>query len=329
MPVRRALIGFSSPVGYSYAFQAPRSANDGGSSPNPVLMGSMGLFTLYDELWFACESLCPRTMRGLPYVHVVDRETPGLAPEAQGFRDFTREVKFSGKADLNDLFPGGYREMEQFFGPGGAVDNHTHGLRFYDTGLNGNPGRDQLAFDIWLIEHLRHLELDLVLNPLTAKVAFDGDVKAGALLRQEMLDELLMADAIVSLRNLYDITGADGPYHPCIEEIRADELLVAFRHWLADESGRLGNQELKDVQREVDARIFDLMQSAILAHADQFHPKQVFVDLIKDKLSEVVGIPWSLIEYLGRVPRAREQRAYAFVARALLQQEMAVGGRRG
>jgi hypothetical protein len=66
MPVRRALIGFSSPVGYSYAFQAPRSANDGGSSPNPVLMGSMGLFTLYDELWFACESLCPRTMRALP-----------------------------------------------------------------------------------------------------------------------------------------------------------------------------------------------------------------------------------------------------------------------
>ncbi len=72
--VKRALVGTSTPIGYDYKNQAQKASSDLDDSPNPIIYGSMGLFIIYDEIWFACESLCPQSMRHLPYVKFLDRE---------------------------------------------------------------------------------------------------------------------------------------------------------------------------------------------------------------------------------------------------------------
>ncbi|HEY8616285.1 hypothetical protein [Phenylobacterium sp.] len=318
--MRRALIGFSSPAGYSYKWQAAKTANDGGSSPNPVLLASMGLFVLYDELWFACESLCPQSMRTLPYVRFVDREWPGLHPKAQGLDEFVESVRFQGDASINEMFVDGYEGMRRFYSPRGLVDNHTHGLRFYDTGLSGNCGPRQLATDIWLVAHLRHLNLNLVLNPVTARYAFGGEASPGEGLDRAEYDALRVAEAVVSLRSLYDIAGRKGPYHPCVEELRDDRSIVAFRRWLVDKSGTFNNRELRDIEEEIDARVREFTVNALQQHAGRRSLKAVAVDLIKDQVGSALGIPFRVLEYLGGLGSARQEAAYAFIGKARLRQ---------
>lgn len=318
--MRRALIGFSSPAGYSYKWQALKTTNDGGSSPDPVLLSSMGLFVLYDELWFACESLCPQSMRSLPYVRFVDRECPGLLPEAQGLDDFVTSTAFCGEASLNDMFPGGYSSMRRFYSPNGQVDNHTHSLRFFDIEISGNCGEQQLATDIWLVQHLRNLNLNLVLNPVTAKYAFGGDAAPGDTLSRTEYDALRVAEAVVSLRSLYDIGGRKGPYHPCVEILRADPSIVAFRRWLTDKSGRFSNRELSDIEDEVDARVSEFTTKALDSYVGRRNLRGVAVDLVKDQLSSVLGVPFRLLEYLGGLGAASEETAYAFIGKARLRQ---------
>lgn len=113
--LRRALVGFSSPVGYSYEYPAEKTPNDERSSPNPVLMGATGLFVLYDEIWFACRSLCPQNMRSLSYVKFLDVERPEILETIAAVIADSQQASFPGDADINDLFPNGYDGMRDFF----------------------------------------------------------------------------------------------------------------------------------------------------------------------------------------------------------------------
>jgi|LakMenE01Jun11ns_1017448.scaffolds.fasta_scaffold9808656_1 hypothetical protein len=318
--MRRALIGFSSPAGYSYRWEAKKTANDISSSPNPVLLASMGLFVLYDELWFACESLCPQSMRALPYVRFIDRECPGLHPSTQGLDEFVNSVQFKGEASLNDMFVDGYGGMRRFYSPHGAVDNHTHGLHFYDIDMLGNCGPRQLAADIWLIAHLRQLNLNLVLNPVTARYAFGGGGSPVEGIDQTEYNALRVAEAVVSIRNLYDIVGRKGPYHPCVEALREDRSIVAFRRWLVDQSGSFNNRELNDIEEEINARVREFTANALDQYVGRRGLKAVAVDLVKDQVGSVLGVPFRLLEYLSGLGFAGEEAAYAFIGKAHLRQ---------
>lgn len=322
---RRAFVGFSSPVGYSYAHPASKTRSDQNSSPNPVLMGAMGLFVLYDEIWFACESLCPEVMRKLPYVYFLDVKRPRLFMKSDVALNSLDDAQFPGEADLNDLFPGGYEEMPNFFGPDGKVDNHTHELDLRTASFGGNPGRRQLAFDTWLLSQSEDLDMELVLNPITAKIAFGGE-SGQRPIRPDSYQELRLAEAIVSLRNLYDLTGPTGPYHDCIESIRSDGLVRDFRRWLAGERNRLSNQQLSELQIEVDAKVLDLQINALGAYADRYSIKNVGVDLVKSALGPVAGVPWAAVEAVGRLPDRKEVQAFAFVARTHNRQHQAFRG---
>lgn len=320
---RRAFVGFSSPVGYSYAYPASKTRSDNRSSPNPVLMGAMGLFVLYDEIWFACESLCPESMRRLPYVRFLDVRRPKLFLKSDVSLESLDDAQFPGDADLNDLFPGGYEEMPNFFGPDGSVDNHTHELDLRTATFNGNPGRRQLAFDAWLLAQASDLGLELILNPVTAKIAFGGP-SGQQPIPSDSYEELRLAEAIVSLRNLYDLTGPSGPHHDCVERIRTDGLVRDFRGWLAGERNRLSNQQLSELQADVDARVLDLQIEAFGTHADRYSFKNVAVDLVKNTLGGL-GAPWAVIEAAGRLPERSEVRAFSFIGRTHTRQHQAFG----
>ncbi len=322
---RRAFVGFSSPVGYSYAHPASKTRADMQSSPDPVLMGAMGLFVLYDEIWFACESLCPEAMRKLPYVHFLDVERPRLFLKSDVALDNLDAAQFPGEADINDLFPGGYEDMRTFYGPDGRVDNHTHELDLRTASFGGNPGRRQLAFDVWLLARAEELRMELVLNPVTAKIAFGGE-SGQRPIPADSYEELCLGEAIVSLRNLYDLTGPSGPYHDCIETIRSDGHVRDFRRWLAGARNRLSNQQLSELQTEVDARVLDLQINALGVYADRYSVKNVAVDLVKSALGPVAGVPWAAVEAAGRLPERTEVQAFTFIARTHNRQHQAFGG---
>src|SRR5687768_15574318 len=149
--MRRAFVGFSSPIGYMYDSKAAaeRTNNDQMSSPNPVLFGSMGLMTLYDEIWFACRSLCPQSMRQLPYVKYLDVDGGAIDLAATDFSDEIDSI-YDGLSQpnsigLQEMFPQGFGAgMTAYVGGEFATDNHTHGLSFRGVELRGSPSIRQL-----------------------------------------------------------------------------------------------------------------------------------------------------------------------------------------
>lgn len=283
--MRRAFVGFSTPMGYSYRNPARLSPNDASSSPNPVLFGSMGLFILYDEIWFACESLCPNSMRGLPYVRYLDVHGPKIDLAAVGFRDEIERIYNSidpkPPGTLNDMFGEGYGEgMTAYLGAQLGTDNHTHDLKFLGENLGGNPGLRELIYDIWLISRYKNLQFDLTLNPLTARLGM-GNLVLDGLAKAKQLG---LAERVLTFGSLYDITGPGGPYHPCLEEIRDDDLLRSFREWMDRQRTRLDNQDLAEVETEVNAKVEAFTDSTLRKAVAPKSLAGVVVKVAKDEL---------------------------------------------
>lgn len=292
--MRRAYIGFSSPVGYSYKLQAEPTRNNLDSSPNPVLFGSMGLMTLFDELWFACESLCPQSMRGLPYVKYLDQHGPRMEFEQSEFdteierleetlvepRDFEAFNRpFGGLPEAWSDCVAGFEEL--------ATDNHTHGLAFHNLRLSGNPAQRQLLWDHWLLARIKDLGLNLVYNPLTADLAMrsprDPSFDPFSTLR-----ELEVTEQVLTLGSLYDITGPQGPYHPVIDQLREDELLTDFRQWAAQNRGRMDNKDLRTIQEDVDAKVREFTDKALRSYVKRENLASVGVQLVKGGVFDLI-----------------------------------------
>lgn len=126
--------------------------------------------------------------------------------------------------------------------------------------------------------------------------------------------------AVVSLRSLYDVTGRKGPYHPCIEALREDRSIVAFRRWLTDKSGSFSNRELKDIEEEIDAKVTAFTTAALDANVGRRSLESVAVDLVKDRVGSALGVPFRLLEYIRGLGEARDEVAHAFIGKARLRQ---------
>lgn len=74
--MRRALIGLSSPIGFNYNRVRSKiwSSSDPDDDPIPLLDSPLGLFLLYDEIWFFNRKMCPSNCLGLEYVKILDEE---------------------------------------------------------------------------------------------------------------------------------------------------------------------------------------------------------------------------------------------------------------
>jgi hypothetical protein len=321
--MRRAFVGFSTPIGYDYVRQAARAPNDQNSSPNPIIYGATGLLTLYDEIWFACESLCPAGMRRLPYVKFLDEHAQGtdlVSDEMeQSVEDVLQFSPFCDTGGLDDIFGQNYSDgMLKYAGRRDGVDNHTHGLNFLGITASGNVGDRQLATDLWLLDKFDELRLDLVLNPLTARSAIGI---GGDSLRSEVvkLGRLELTEKVVSVRSLYDIVGDSGPYHPSLEEIREDDLIVEFREWMDEQTTRLDNQQALEIAIQVDQRVKDITRSSIRKYVETDNLENVAIDLLKDGVLELVPFATPIhrtLEKFHRNARVKPLRWGAFVALA-------------
>ncbi len=302
--MRRALVGYSTPIGYDYKFPAVESS-DGRREANPILVGSMGLMLLYDEIWFAEEWLCPANMRALPYCRFLNREKTDLAKleESTPTIDYRSEFKFP---NLNDLDKDGYSGFMQAYYGASHPDNHS---------FSGNPTPENLHRDLALIDCCDDLNFDLAMNDLTHQYLFPERLEYLHARSQFELFEL--AESALNIVSVYDFTGTSGPYHPVIEPMRESNFLSDFRAWADQKTTKLDNQTADDVLEELDKKVSEFTSGALSAAVGAGGLKETIIDMAKDIALDLVPGAGTVHTAIGLAEAASERpdrRLSAFIA---------------
>lgn len=304
--MRRALVGYSTPIGYDY--QSPAVKDDQGrpKQANPVIVGSMGLMLLYDEIWFAEEWLCPLSMRQLPYCRFLDREKPELTKLVEKMPRIERNSDFEFP-NLNDVAQEGYGGfMEGYYGASSGVDNHS---------FTGNPTPENVLRDLELVDNCEELKFDLAMNNLTHQFFFPEGLKY--LQARTQLDLLELAENALNVVSMYDITGISGPYHPVIEPMRESNFLSNFRDWASRQTSNLHNQTADEILEELDSRVSEFASGALSAAVGADGIKAIIVDMAQNVALDLVPGAATVHTVLGLVGAANERsnrRLSAFIA---------------
>lgn len=244
MKKRIAYIGLSYPLLYDYRNYATPTKNDLSDSPNPIIESPLGLMILYDELWFLCESLCPNNMRGLSYVKFVDKMFEDLYyEEADSFienvsikRDEHKALSYDDILNMMNL--NGDRRY--------ILDNHSHSIKIGPVARSANCTDANLAFDIYIFMALQERSennLELLSNSLYCMNKFNSSIK-----NANVTERILIP-------NIPNYLSTDGPYHPCIEELRNNQYLKDYRTWINKNHNIIQNNEINDICTDVQQNI--------------------------------------------------------------------------
>jgi hypothetical protein len=294
--MRKAFVGMSGPTFFDFENSASRTLHDRASSPNPILDSPSALILLYDEIWFLCRSLCPESMRKLPFVHFLLEDKLII----ERFTDFTFHDDASDEliAELND-----YADRKDFFGTydnnlfslgvswwrtkGAAIDNHSHGLDLSSLGIDHGVASNPTDVRCLLLDHavMNHLggDFELVTNAfmqqVLAPVSMEGEIS------QSLLNDTPLVDAIV-LKGLPNRLTRSGPDVNFLGELRENGCLPHFRKWVTGYDKRVSVAELREIEDEVTA--------AIEKHKDsyfkKFDPKEYSKSISKTVLTEGIGL---------------------------------------
>ncbi len=238
----------------------------------------MGLFLLFDEIWFPCASVCPDNMRDLPYVRYLEDLSPSIPLFPNEILD--RWPPPNDGVSIFDVHPGGYGELTGlYYGRAEGVDNHTHGLSCFGADFHGNPTPSNLILDLYLVDTFHELELTLVLNEATASYAFPSGLDY--LRGRDVGKALMLAERALQIVSIYDITGINGPYHPLVQELREHQYLSAFRKWANCEATRLDNRTVEDIVEELDATVAEFADRALRKAVGDGGLKHVTLDVAK------------------------------------------------
>ncbi len=317
--MKRAFVGFSTCIGYDYRNQAKRAKSDTRSSPNPVLYGATALMLLYDEIWFACESLCPQSMRKLPYVRFLQESAlrvdqgGGIEQEARLLAEAIDEAEklysSEGYIDIRETLP---RRFTM-----GAVDNHTHGLNALGLQLQANSATIQLAIDLVILANLKLTGLEIVLNPRTSKAIWTPFGAIDTTSDGINFSNIELSERLINVNSTYDYAAVKGPYHPVIDEMRADPLLKDFRRWVSGNTSRLDNQEIQNIEHEINQKITDLTDAGIRKYVAKTSLVQAPVQMLKSAALSIMppanGFA-KAIEIVKANKKADTLRWLAFVA---------------
>ena len=281
--MRRAFVGFSSPIGYDHRFKATETKNDRDPAPpNARLFGATGLLLLYDEIVFACESLCPENMRGLDYVKFLDRDFSLSKLSNQNFRAEIDAVYQNYQSDIEFQIAGIASQSHRDFCEANyrkTFDDHQGVLMFCGEGILPKCGTFQTIVDTWIINRFINLNLAIVINPFTTRDYFRDLLDVTDI--ESSLKKMEISEKLISLQNVKDIDDEAGPYHPVIEELRQDSLIKNYRAWLSDDEKNWHNRQVADIVHEVDTKIYEFMSKALAAYVAPTNLIQTTVSVTK------------------------------------------------
>lgn len=308
----KAYVGFSTPVGYDYLNTAETVPSDVSSSPNPILVGVTGIIALFDEIWFPCRSICPQSMRNLDYVRFVAEEFPNLELDDERAHAIAEEHRQT--FSLNDIHVGGYSAfMEKYYGFG-HPDNHTHAVNCFGSMLGGNPTLLNIIRDVMVIDQL-DINFTPVMNGLTRQMTFPDDY---GWLRSDREDKAIrVADRILTISSLYDITGVSGPYHPVLKELRDHNFVASFRNWIRNESNSLHNRSAEQIISELNDVLREFERDALRKAVGKSSLRDVSVNLMEGVVLDAVPGAWTMktaIDLIDRGNKLERLKMGAYIA---------------
>ena len=329
--MRRAYVGLSSPLAYdngnlfSVSDQVPpkyRFHYNALPYPNPLLESPYGLLLLYDEVWFLSRSLCPKNMHDLPYVKFV------LESEHA-------ESIFYKYVDYNDPSVSDVIDQEYF-------DLSIHSLsdltaRLKDIPFEWEPqlrdsseicmiaGMPAFGFSAKIetvlidLVHLSHLDipdLEFVTNRFTTPIVerFTKDTQQ---LSTTISNLAIIAESVL-LDRIPNYLSKDGPYHPSIEEARADSFLADYRKWVTSHPRLQNENEIMEVVQAANASFKRLQNDVFnkyLARSTPYYTigKGILYSII-DLLALGTGTAASVIENAIKGHKIAQVRWQGFLA---------------
>ncbi|WP_146051336.1 hypothetical protein [Agrobacterium rosae] len=316
--MKRAFVGFSSCIAYDYQNKATKAASDLQSSPNPIMYGSTGLLLLYDEIWFACRSVAPESLRSLPYVHFLDEKYPDIYL-GEDFDKAIEDIDISmteALKETDDRYNSTWSEVTEHVSRNG-VDNHTHGISALGKNFGGNATQRNLAIDLALIDKFPGLGLEIVLNPLTVPAIYSPFGFVDQTDNLVGFSNMELTHRLLTFGELYDYVGNKGPYHPILDEMRNDRLLEEFRRWVGANTSILDNQEIRAIEKDVNTRLRELRIKSLEKYVSKKHLIQAPAQMLKSAVLGLVppanGIA-KLVEIIKANRKAESVRWQAFIA---------------
>lgn len=254
MRKRTAYIGVSYPLLYDYRHQANTSPNDLVDSPNPIIESPLGLMIFYDEILFLCKSVCPSNMRNLPYVKFVDELYPDF--DFCSIFEHTKEMESSISVNLKLTYPDIVKmlNIESWNG----VDTHTHALQIGELMVSANSNEYNFLLDLYIFEALQNLydtDIELIANSRYAVETFNGNAKIG------LIEKIIISD-------IPNYLSPAGPYHSCIEELRENKYIKAFRSWIIEKHNDIQKNEINEVCVAVQKNIEEVKENTFRKYLD-------------------------------------------------------------
>jgi len=295
---KKVFIGLSSPTFYDYLHTRPRKvSSDLKSSPNPILENAVGLAIFYDEIWFACESLCPETIRQHPKVKFLERDLCDLDLKAC-ITALKRKIPFDGDRENQARLDNSKRYWEAvsdtgaYWGEeeGRRIDNHSHALKIGSETFLGSSNRaDFILSDL---DCANLLEMDLALNTFNLNIynaifpnQFDPLIQA--------TNNTICSSALINCSVPNAITRF-GPDDSVFDFVSTSSTSKDFRKYISDRSPDDAYRCYSQFSKEIDSHI----KSVLKRSAYEVRPFEGLAKVFWDALRGVV-IP-SPVESIGK-----------------------------
>lgn len=284
--MRIAYIGLSYPTFYDYLHLAGKTSNDISSSPNPILESPWGLMILYDELWFLCESLCPNNMRKLPYVKFVDQMFSDLKiNNIENDESNVYPYDYSEKVSYDNVMD----KMKLDFSIRKGLDVHTHELRIASLSVNAKDDIKNYFIDMQVMKELKKRtkeDISLISNSF-----YKYDLKNES-------KETFIANGII-VADIDNYIWSEGPYHPCIEELREHRYLKDFRKWVQEKHYTLQKKESEEMCEYVNNIISEKQEDLFKKYLEKNNRRNLFKSCSEMVINTALGIPFAAVSILG------------------------------
>lgn len=307
MTKRIAYLGLSTPLTYDYAHHG----SAGSGKPNPILEAPLGLFLLYDELWFLHPDLCPINMRELDYVKFIS-DQEDINDYFEQINNISEEQLVSKNIDRsqipNEQSPGsslrrpakaeapGWQKLANHIAPFGK--HYNHGVDLIGPYLPTTSYSNFLAD--YFISHSLDADVDYISNSIiNKKVSFKkiSNVETG--------DSLYPTERIIADR-VQNYQTPIGPYFEQIDDFRNIETIKHFR------SKMKNKEDISDIDG-VNKSFDQIRNKMTIANTSKYNIYESLISFIVDCVplaSEFIG---PAISGLDLTQSLRRRKNYGWV----------------
>lgn len=272
---RKCLVGLTTPIDFN-----PRALRKG--VPTPVLEAPIGLFLLFDEIWFLHPNLCPWNMRKLPYVHFLSEEMH-LA-EVNDLLIQSQKVASYDKGEWENKARKLYRKR-----PLKTPAIPSPKLTLGEIQLIPSP----LIFDNFAMDNAIacYYDLNLITNYVTNSITSSFSQTN----HERDLTNLLL------LSRIPNIYGKWGPYNPrstsLIDDLRTSALLLEFREKISKACEELSTSPIAKIGQQIETELETIVYKSF---SESFRRKYLYysfanmvlgqIPIVSNILSVVLGI---------------------------------------